>query len=565
MPLTPPTSKLSTCLLFLLFAFTLIWFSALGYRKLVKPDEGRYAEIPRQMLVSGDWLTPRLNNIKYFEKPALQYWTTTIAYKIGGLNETSARIWPALTGFLGVLLSYFTCVRLFNRRVGLYAAGIQASSFLYFGMGHMLTLDMGVSFFLQLTLCSLLLAFHRDKNRSAWLALAWASMAGAMLSKGLIGVALPLFVLIGYSLVQRSLVFWTKLNFLSGVLIFTLLAAPWFILVAQHNPEFTHFFFIHEHFQRFSSTVHHRTGSWYYFIPILIGGLLPWSSLLMGGLYTGYRTPCSNPILNPTRVLLCWSVIIFAFFSVSGSKLPSYILPIFPALAILIALHIDKINPTRLSKHFLGMATVAMLLLIGVILAISNISVIDHLTQLKKNALLYSQYVNYANWLIVGLSVWLIGLFSASYLARCNKIPAAVLFTSFSSLLAIHLMTLGHNALNFTQSGYQLAEKSKPYLQKDTPFYSVNTYEQTLPFYLNRSVTLVHFQDEMEFGIEQEPNKWIPTVEEFIPRFQAEKGALALMSPDTYATLKSQLAMQIIAEDPKRMIVLSLGNQPIER
>src|SRR5256885_6503468 len=123
-------------LLALLAAFSLLWFCNLGYRPLVKPDEGRYAEIPREMVASGDWLTPRLNGLKYFEKPALQYWATATAYELFGQTHWAARLWPALTGFLGILFTAFAGVKLWGRQAGIYAGLICASSALYVGIGH---------------------------------------------------------------------------------------------------------------------------------------------------------------------------------------------------------------------------------------------------------------------------------------------------------------------------------------------------------------------------------------------------------------------------------------------
>ena len=109
-------------------ALITVWFGTLDYRRLVRPDEGRYAEIPREMVASGDWLTPRLNAIKYFEKPALQYWATAAGYAAFGEQQWTARLWPALTGFFGVLLAWFTGRRLWGPQAGALSAAILASS-----------------------------------------------------------------------------------------------------------------------------------------------------------------------------------------------------------------------------------------------------------------------------------------------------------------------------------------------------------------------------------------------------------------------------------------------------
>src|SRR5262245_2394708 len=132
----------------LLLAALLIWFSNLDYRKLIKPDEGRYAEIAREMAVTGDWVTPRLNGIKYFEKPPLQYWATATAYTLFGPHEWTARLWSALTGLFGIALSWWAGRRLFGAAAGAYAAIVLASSLMYVVLGHLNTLDMGLTLFL---------------------------------------------------------------------------------------------------------------------------------------------------------------------------------------------------------------------------------------------------------------------------------------------------------------------------------------------------------------------------------------------------------------------------------
>ena len=194
----------------LILCLGLVWFANLEVRKLVRPDEGRYAEIPREMVASGDWVTPRLNDPKYFEKPALQYWATAAAYTVFGEHHWTARLWPALTGFLGVLFTGFAAMRLFGREAGLLAGAVAASSLLYCLMAHINTLDMGVSFFLAAGLFSVMLA-QREAEATAgernWMCVAWLQLGLAVLSKGLIGAALPFASLIIYSAWSRD---WAK-------------------------------------------------------------------------------------------------------------------------------------------------------------------------------------------------------------------------------------------------------------------------------------------------------------------------------------------------------------------
>ncbi|HEY4375266.1 MAG TPA: glycosyltransferase family 39 protein, partial [Burkholderiales bacterium] len=253
-------SRRALWLLVLLTA--LVWFCNLDYRKLVRPDEGRYAEIPREMVATGDYLTPRLNGLKYFEKPALQYWATAISYEVFGEKHWAARLWPALTGFLGILFTAFVGMQLWGRRAGAYAGLILASATLYVGIGHLLTLDMGVTFFLNAGVLCLCMAQRERMPETSrnWMLAGWASLGLAILSKGLIGAVLPAGAFFVYSLLCRDFAAWKKLEILKGVALLLLVTAPWFIWVCIVNPDFFYFFFIHEHILRFLTPGANRPG-----------------------------------------------------------------------------------------------------------------------------------------------------------------------------------------------------------------------------------------------------------------------------------------------------------------
>jgi 4-amino-4-deoxy-L-arabinose transferase-like glycosyltransferase len=163
-PAMPSTARAKSLLILALFA--LVWFGNLQYRDLFQTDEGRYAEIPREMLVSGDWVTPKLDGFKYFEKPPLQYWTTAATYWVFGLHNWTARLWSALTGFFGVLLTWFVGRRLYDARTGWGAALVLASSLYYGFMGHFNSLDMGLAFFMSANLFCFLLS-QRSEARAA--------------------------------------------------------------------------------------------------------------------------------------------------------------------------------------------------------------------------------------------------------------------------------------------------------------------------------------------------------------------------------------------------------------
>lgn len=559
--MTPAAMPAQHSLLWLLLAVTLIWFSNLEYRKLVRPEEGRYAEIPREMAVSGDWLTPRLNGIKYFEKPPLQYWATAAAYTVFGEHHWTARLWPALTGWLGVLLIFYAGRRLFGDAAGFYSALVLASSPLYVLVAHVNTLDMGVTFFMTAALLAFLLAQHAaatPRENRTWMHLAWAAAALAVLSKGLIGVVLPAAALVVYSVVQRDFALWKRLHLATGMALFLLIAAPWFVAVSIANPEFPRFFFIHEHFERFLTAVHKRDQPWWYFVPILAAGALPWLVTMGDAAARAWRADDEPQAFQPRRFLLVWAGVIFVFFSVSSSKLPSYIVPIFPALALLAG---NRLVVLKAKAALLGHGrTLAWQLAPAGVIALVALAAAPYAVLLASDEVPAALYQGYVPWLIAAAAVALAGIGYAIYAAWRARITAAVAAAGLASLLAAQLGLTGHEALSPASSAYHLVKQIEAHLKPGVPFYSVGTYEQTLPFYIKRPVTLVAFRDELSFGLEQEPRLWVPDHVAFERAWRGHRYALALMTPQTYAQFAGAgLPMQLIARDTRRVVVKTPG------
>ena len=533
-------------LLLLVLAALIVWFANLDYRKLIKPDEGRYAELSREMAVSGDWVTPRLNGIKYFEKPPLQYWAGAAAISIFGASEWAVRLWSALTGVLGVALAWYAGRRLMGPRAGLFAATVLGSSLMYVVVGHLNTLDMGLTFFLFLALCAFLLAQHDQASRrenAIWMHVAWAATAAAALSKGLVGVVIPAGTLVLYTLVQRDWQRWRRLHLVTGTVLFLAVAAPWFVLVSSRNPEFPWFFFVHEHFLRYTTQIHQRVEPWYYYIPLLIAGGLPWTVVMADAVWRSWRTEPGR-IFQVRRFLLLWCAFVLIFFSASGSKLPPYILPVFPALALLCAGHLTTLSGRTLGWQLAPLAALTAAALIGLPFVHSSGDTPAALIQ------------SYKPWLAAAA---LVGLGASAWSVRLSfsgRVSAAVLVAGAGALVAVQLVITGHESLSPSMSAYRIAQAIKPYLKPGTPFYSVATYDQTLDFYLGRIVTLVEFRDELDYGLQQEPQLAIPTVRDWMQLWRQQPYALALVNKVTYESLEaSGFPMELIFHDHWRYIV----------
>lgn len=536
-------------LLALLLVFVLVWFGTLDQRRLINPDEGRYSEIPREMVASGDWLTPRLNDFKYFEKPALQYWATAAAFTVFGEHHWTARLWPALTGFLGVIFTAFATARLFGAQAGLVAGAILGGSVLWNVIGHVNTLDMGVSFFLAAAVFALCLA-QRDGAIPAesrrWQDGAWVLLALAILSKGLIGLVLPAATVVAYAVWQRDLGFIARIRPFRGLLILLAITAPWFIAVSIANPEFARFFFIHEHFERFLTKAHGRYQPMWYFIPILLLGMLPWLGSLLQGLAAGLGREAGCRF-QPRRFLLVWTVLVFVFFSVSSSKLASYILPIFPTLAALIGIHLTgHVAARRVEWHALP----------AVIIGGACLFMVPQVTRFASEKVPAALYEAYKPWLYGGSAALLLGGLLAFWLARQGRSVAAVFSIAFGGFAFGQGFLLGHDSLGAANSAHDAVAAIRSQVPHDAPFFSVDTYDQSLQFYLRRTTTMVAYKDELGFGISREPQKFIPDLAGFERAWSAAPVAWALMSPATAKSLTEKgLPMTEAFRDTRRVIV----------
>lgn len=554
-PLTgAPGSGLSPAritLAIMLLVFCGVWFSSLGTRALLTPDEGRYASLALQMAHTGDWVTPRLNGLLYFEKPPLQYWIGAIAFRLFGVSEFTARLWPGLAGFLTLLLVGFTARRLWGPAAGVRAFAIAASMSWIFANSHFLSLDTGLMFFLTLVLSAVLVAnacaAGDVPQRRRWILLAWAAMAGAVLSKGLVGMAIPAAVLLIVSLWRRDAQLLKGMHWIPGLSILLALTLPWFVLVSVRNPSFAQFFFIHEHFARYTSGVHHRLGAWWYFVPFLLCGMLPWTSTLPWLIEPRRRLLAERRGIGNHDILVVWCVFVFVFFSASGSKLPSYILPMFPALALLVTARLDTASPAALRWHLVGMVGVWSLLF-----AVST--QFGRFPAMRAAADLLAPMALAAR---VGTAVFVAAAAVALWCLGRQRRTAAVLCVAMGHFLAISLLMQAHDHYGRQRkSAALLAPVIAREVGSDAPVFAVQSYDQTLPFYLQRNVILVDYGDEFAPGQAIEPERWVPMLDDFITRWQALPQAAAYMSPATRNALQQRgLPMRTVFEDQRRVVV----------
>jgi len=521
-----------------------VWLAVLPVRPLFNPDEGRYAEIPREMLASGDFVIPHLDGLVYIEKPPLQYWVTAAFYRVMGAGPLAARLCPALAALACLLVTFMLADRLWGRQRAWRAAAVLASLPLFPLMGQLLTLDMTLCFCMTTALAAFLQA-QRTAAPLPWMLTAWAATAAGVLTKGLVAAAIPVAVLLLYSLLTRDWAPWRRLSVQLGLPLFALLCVPWFWLAAERLPEFLGFFFVREHALRYFTAIEDRGEPWWFFGAVLLAGTLPWSCAVVRVLSTGWRRGTAARAFDPAVFLWVWVVFVCGFFSLSQSKLIPYVLPAWPALALLVAA-----SPAGAWRRDLTLAALVMLGLAAVLAAAAL--VLPHGLPPSDRSGYFAQLAG-PLWPIVAV----LGASAGWALAtRARPASAAGAVLGAGGCLAVLLLMRAAALVAPVYSGASLAA-AIPLQERSVPMYSVATYDQTVPFYLARTVSLVAYRGELDFGLRHAPPAATLSVDEFVARWTAGGKAFAVMESDMFDELQKRgVPMRIVAHDVHRILVV---------
>jgi 4-amino-4-deoxy-L-arabinose transferase-like glycosyltransferase len=307
-------------------------------RVLWDVDEGMHAVMTKNILLNGDWVTPTFNGENFYDKPILFNWLGAICFLIFGFNEFAARLPASIFGTAGVLVTYCLGRKMFGPTVGFLAGVILASSAEYLLLSRVVVHDIALTLFTTLALCFFYLGLVDGKRRKRYFLLFWVAAGFAILAKGPLGLALPGLVIGVFLLATRRLALIREMQIGWGLLILLLVAGPWYFAISLRNPEYLRYFILEKNLGSFASSDAHHAGPIYFYIRALSFGLLPWVTFVPLATIGAIRNRDRGPG-DAVLFLLVWIGAIFAFFSLATAKLESYILPIFPAVALLFALY----------------------------------------------------------------------------------------------------------------------------------------------------------------------------------------------------------------------------------
>jgi 4-amino-4-deoxy-L-arabinose transferase-like glycosyltransferase len=476
-----------------------MFFVGLGRLPLTEPDEGRNAEVAREMLASGDWITPHYDTLTCLDKPAPFFWLVATSFRAFGFSEWAARFPSALMALATSLLVWFLARCMFDDTTGLRAGLIWVTSPLVIIFARTVIFDMPLTFFVTLAMASFWLAEAEDFKHPWRHAIFFAAMGIGAITKGPVGFLLPLLSISAYLALRGRLRDIRKLRWGLGVLAFLALALPWFVAVSVRNPDFPKYAFWQESLLRFATGQARRPGGPLYYVPVFLAGLLPWSVFLIFAGWNRLRAwrELRREDRKPHLFLLTWGAVVFVFFSISRSKLPGYFLPATIPLSILMAQIWAELDAQASHRRpdwlTAGFATLVGL---GLLVSLSPQLLRSHNLQLlatKKLPPALMPLVRpallFAGLMLAGLGVLGRNLSARLRASTLPTVSFAILALTTPLLIARWIVPLEVYAAS--SSSRQLARTILQSPEKDLPVYGYYYFRSSLPFYLRRPVGLV--------------------------------------------------------------------------
>lgn len=524
-----------------LVASAAILFFTLGHRALWDPDEGRYAEMAREILALHDWVTPHLNYIPYLEKPMLFMWLNAMSFAVFGATEWAARLVPFLCALAGAAVTGLMAFRLWGRRAGLLTSLCLMTSLEYVVLSSVVDINMTLTLFITAAMVFFWLG-HMEK-RPWHLLLAWASLGLACLTKGPVGVVLPVGAVGLYILLTRQFSLIRESKPIRGTGLFLAIVLPWFVLVSLRNPEFFSYFFIDQNIARYSVSSEHNK-PFFYFVLVVLGGALPWTFMLPEVVrkLTGRRMP------REILYILLWFFVILLFFMPSQSKLATYVLPCFPPLALLLG-YACKDAPERGGVALFCAG--ALWLCLGVGLAL--------FPTLASHGIINAPSPRTAPLMGIAHAAGAIlipGTLAAMWIGRRYDRAAGYALLGISVMILFTVFTPGWDDQRSTRS---LVQDLPP----EANLCAYKRYYQSSGFYAKRQVLLVDAAGELKFGIRNHPDKArVLTTDDLALLMSSDPETFCLTSSRNLASLREKIPGIAVARQSSGFSLLHVPGRP---
>lgn len=477
----------------------LVYLPGLGRPALWEPDEGRYAEIAREMAVSGDYVTPRDDFELYFEKPPLVYWAEAASIHVFGVDEFAVRLPAALFSVGQVVVTAALADAMLGATAGFLAAVVLALSPLFFGFARFATLDPALAFCLTAALAAFFAAAREDSfsqpSSRRWMLTSAAMLALGTLAKGPVALLLGGAIALAWLASERRLRQVAQMPLVRCAIVYAMIVVPWFVLMELRNPGFLSFFFIHEHLERYVTSSEHGWGPWF-FTPIVAGGTWPWIFFVPLG-WSAMRADNGNALPEQTpnpsgrrsaaRFLAIWFVVILVFFSIPRSKLGSYVLPALPPLAIVAGFGLVRLctippDSRRRILHWFVIVNFA-LAATGIVVLWKFLRPVD---------------IKLAN---DGILLAILLAAAALVFDLVGNVPRqafnAIIYFAVMMFMVVGASKFARDDAAPRSTYRNLARSVRPYLAGDCTLASYRHYVQSLPFYTGRRETRVNYRGEL--------------------------------------------------------------------
>lgn len=543
-------------------AILFLFFFHAGQIPLWSSDEGRFGEIAREMWKSKNFVIPTFNYVIYLEKPILAPLLTSFAYGVFGVNAFGTRLFPILSALLGILMTFLFTKKLFNLQIASAAATVLATTFGYVLVGRFAVIDMIMTLLLTGCLFSFLSAYLLKQAR--YYLIAYVFMGLAFLTKGLFGIVVPGLIYFAFLLWQKDLKEITKMRLGWGVLIIAAVILPWVIAISLKKSDFLRVFFWEQQFQRFLTGSFGRKRPFWFFVPILFATAFPWSLFLPSAAVNGLKK--ANPYHIAARFLFCWIAVIFVFFSIPKSKLPYYLLPLSPAVAVLIgglfSVWGNRFSPSEKERKIIEIILKILIIVFFVAAFAGNIVFLflGHREESERLAPLV-QCVSIV-LILGGLAVYFV-LRRKPYEQTLLPLAGTVYGTLLLTIAAMEVLTP-------FQSTYAYAEFLKSKLQPSDriALYASPDKFSDFPFHLKRRVLIAGsnrgtLTDQSHLLNAKERDTWFLNSKEFGQLFlNPSERVFCLMEAKKFDEFKRETGIQepYILKNDSRKILLS--NRP---